>query len=77
MDTIETTYPVLGMTCGHCAGAVTGELLLIENVSGASVDLEAGTATIVSDGPVDETAVREAVEEAGYALAHAGRLPLL
>ena len=26
MDTIETTYPVSGMTCGHCAGAVTDEL---------------------------------------------------
>jgi copper chaperone CopZ len=77
MDTIETTYSVSGMTCGHCAGAVTGELERIDGVTGASVDLVAGTATISSERPIAEGAVRAAVEEAGYALGRPGLLPVL
>lgn len=29
-----TTYPVTGMTCEHCAQAVTGELSKLAGVSG-------------------------------------------
>ena len=77
MDTIETTYPVSGMTCGHCAGAAAGELEGIEGVTRASVDVAAGTAAISSARPVAEREVRAAVEEAGYLLGRPGLLPVL
>ena len=77
MDTIETTYPVSGMTCGHCAGAVAEELERIEGVTRASVDLSEGTATITSARPIAENDVRSAVEEAGYTLGRPGLLPVL
>ena len=77
MDTIETTWPVSGMTCGHCAGAVTEELERIAHVQRATVDLASGTATISSARPVSEADVRAAVEEAGYMLGRPGLLPVL
>jgi copper chaperone len=65
-------YAVRGMTCGHCVKAVTEELLALEGVTAVDVDLDSGgvsTVTVTSDRPVDEQAVRGAVDEAGYELA--------
>jgi copper chaperone len=61
-----TTYAVKGMTCDHCVRAVTAELSQVAGVTGVEVDLATGKAIITSEGPVDETAVRAAVDEAGY-----------
>ena len=33
------TYHVRGMTCGHCARAVTGELEALDAVTGVTVDV--------------------------------------
>ncbi len=77
MDTIETTWPVSGMTCDHCARAVTDELERVAGVEGVTVDVAAGTATISSAHPVAEREVRAAVEEAGYLLGRPGLLPVL
>jgi copper chaperone CopZ len=38
-------------------------------VSAVDVQLESGAVTVTSAGPLDPTAVRSAVEEAGYKLA--------
>jgi copper chaperone len=69
------TYSVTGMTCGHCAGAVTSELKALDGVSDVNVDLVAGgtsTVTVTSDTPLDETAIAAALDEAGdYKLAGA------
>ena len=64
-----TTYRVLGMTGGHCVGAVTSALSVLDGVTDVSVDLDAGQATVTSDQPLDEAVVRDAVDEAGYELA--------
>lgn len=64
-----TTYKVTGMTCDHCVRAVTTELVLLPGVRSVDVDLAEGAVTVTSDGPVDVTDVREALDEAGYALA--------
>jgi copper chaperone len=74
---METTarYTVSGMTCGHCVSAVTEELKAVDGVERVEVDLVAGgesTVTVTSAQPLAETAVRDAVEEAGYALAGGG-----
>ena len=60
------TYTVVGMTCGHCVSAVTEEVSQVPGVTGADVDLESGGLTVTSATPVDDSAVRAAVEEAGY-----------
>ncbi|WP_433075971.1 heavy-metal-associated domain-containing protein [Dactylosporangium sp. CA-139114] len=64
-----TTYTVTGMTCSHCVNAVTEELGRLEGVSAVAVDLPTGAVTVTSDRPLDPAAVREAVDEAGYAVA--------
>lgn len=63
------TYTVVGMTCEHCVRAVSTEVQDIAGVSSAQVDLAAGTVTVTSDAPLDQAAVAEAIDEAGYELA--------
>ena len=63
-----TTYQVTGMTCGHCAQAVTTEVSAIDGVTDVKVDVASGNVEVTGDG-VTEDAVRAAVDEAGYALA--------
>ncbi|MFZ5872312.1 MAG: heavy-metal-associated domain-containing protein [Actinomycetota bacterium] len=63
------TYDVQGMTCGHCVKSVTEELTALEGVTAVDVDLQAGgtsKVTVTSEAPLDEQAVRAAVDEAGY-----------
>ena len=62
------TYTVTGMTCGHCVASVTEEISEIEGVAGVDVVLETGAVTVTSEQPLDDAAVRAAVEEAGYQL---------
>ncbi|MCW2702171.1 MAG: hypothetical protein JWQ37_166 [Blastococcus sp.] len=61
-----STYTVVGMTCGHCANAVTEEVSQVPGVTAVDVDLASGGLTVTSDAPVDDSAVHAAVEEAGY-----------
>jgi copper chaperone CopZ len=64
-----TSYTVVGMTCGHCVDAVTEEVSAVPGVTAVDVDLASGGLTVTSTEPVDEGAVRAAVEEAGYEVA--------
>jgi copper chaperone CopZ len=66
-----TSWTVTGMTCEHCVRAVTEEVAAVAGVTDVDVDLASGGLTVTSDAPVDEGAVRAAVEEAGYELAGA------
>jgi copper chaperone len=63
------TYTVVGMTCGHCVNAVTEEVSALPGVTTVDVDLASGGVTVTSEAPVDDDAVRAAVEEAGYEVA--------
>jgi len=65
---VTTVYTVTGMTCGHCAGAVTAELELLDGVTAVRVDVAAGRVTVGSTGPLALSDVRAAIDEAGYAL---------
>lgn len=61
----ELTYVVNGMTCGHCEAAVKEEVGELAGVSGVEVDL--GTKIVrVTGEALDDTAVRAAIDEAGY-----------
>jgi len=61
-----TTYHVSGMTCGHCVSAVSSEVGSLAGVTDVKVDLATGAVTVISEGPLDDTAVAAAVDEAGY-----------
>lgn len=66
---MTTTYAVTGMTCGHCVDAVTEEIGQVAGVTSVDVDLETGRVVVGSEDTLDASAVRAAVEEAGYELA--------
>ncbi|MFK4064755.1 heavy-metal-associated domain-containing protein [Streptomyces sp. NPDC029674] len=65
---VTTEYEVTGMTCGHCEGAVSEEISQIAGVSSVKAVAATGLVTVISDAPLDEAAVRAAVDEAGYEL---------
>jgi copper chaperone len=68
---VTTTYTVSGMTCGHCASAVTEEVSRLPGVESVDVALVSGgdsAVTVTSTAPLDEGALRAAVDEAGYEL---------
>lgn len=60
-----------GMTCGHCATAVTRELTKLDGAAEIKVDPQSGTATLVVPDSVEIADVEEAVTEAGYKLVSA------
>jgi len=68
-----TTYTVTGMTCGHCAQAVTQELGGLDGVRDVRVELSPGgtsAVTVTSEAPLPVAAVAAALDEAGsYQLA--------
>lgn len=64
----SATYRVTGMTCEHCAKAVSAELRALDGVSEVTVDLVSGGAsavTVVSAAPLAREAVEAALDEAG------------
>lgn len=67
-----STYTVQGMTCSHCVASVTEEVSEIPGVTDVAVDLDSGRVDVTADTPVDEAAVRAAVDEAGFTLVGAG-----
>jgi len=67
--TATQNYTVTGMTCGHCVMSVTEEVQEIPGVENVDVVLETGSLTVTSSEPVDDDAVKTAVEDAGYQLA--------
>ena len=61
------TYTVEGMTCGHCAQAVTREVSAVDGVTDVAVDVSQGTVTIA--GAASDEAIAAAVAAAGHAFA--------
>ncbi len=59
-------YTVEGMSCGHCVDSVTEEVSGVTGVTDVQVDLESKKVTVTGDGPIDDSAVRAAIDEAGY-----------
>jgi len=64
----SATYQVTGMTCEHCAHAVSDELKSQDGVSEVRVDLNPGgqsAVTVSSAAPLTADAVAAALDEAG------------
>ena len=66
-STVQTTFPVEGMTCAACVRRVERALEKIEGVSSATVNLATEKATVaLAPGSVTADTLRAAVEKAGY-----------
>ncbi|MES4890296.1 heavy-metal-associated domain-containing protein [Streptomyces sp. NPDC096012] len=66
---VTAVYKVTGMSCGHCEGSVSGEISQLPGVSSVKAVASTGEVTVVSESPLDDEAVRAAVDEAGFELA--------
>ncbi|MEU3028170.1 heavy-metal-associated domain-containing protein [Streptomyces incarnatus] len=66
---VTTVYRVTGMSCGHCEGSVSGEISQLPGVTSVKAVASSGEVTVVSAAPLDDEAVRAAVDEAGFELA--------
>ncbi|MFF0018011.1 heavy-metal-associated domain-containing protein [Streptomyces sp. NPDC005374] len=65
---VTAVYKVSGMTCGHCEGAVSQEISVLDGVTAVKAVAATGEVRVTSAVPLDEQAVRAAVDEAGYEL---------
>ncbi|MEO3385069.1 heavy metal-associated domain-containing protein [Mesorhizobium sp. CAU 1741] len=63
---MDISLKVEGMTCGGCKAAVERVLRAQPGVSAVTVDLEAGSAKVSSEGSADPAGLVAAVENAGY-----------
>ena len=59
------TMKIEGMMCMHCSGRVEKALNAIDGVS-ATVDLDAKAAQITAEPQIEDSALKAAVEDAGY-----------
>jgi copper chaperone CopZ len=62
------TFPVIGLTCGHCVNAVSSEVSAVAGVTGVHIDLVVdGTSTlsVTTDQTFTDDQVAAALEEAG------------
>lgn len=67
-DGLRTVYQVAGMTCGGCASRVSKQVAEVPGVRDVSIDVAAGTVTVISSAVLDDEAVGTAVAQAGYRL---------
>jgi copper chaperone CopZ len=58
-------YRVPEMHCAHCERAVHAEVSALAGVRDVDVDLHRKVVTVVAE-PLDDVAIREAIEAAGY-----------
>ena len=62
------TFPVTGLTCQHCVGAVTSELSVLAGVTDVKIDLVVegpSTLTVTADKELSDDEVALALDEAG------------
>jgi len=62
------SYSVPGVHCAHCRAAIEEEVSVVAGVTGVEVDLDAKRVTVTGSG-LDDSALREAIDEAGYEVA--------
>jgi len=60
------TYSVPGISCDHCKHAIESEVSTVAGVADVVVDVDAKLVTVTGG---DDTAVRAAIDEAGYDVA--------
>jgi copper chaperone len=66
--TDQFSYSVPGVSCDHCVAAITAEVEKLPGVADVEVDLEAKRVS-VAGSQLDDSAIRAAIDEAGYDVA--------
>lgn len=64
---MNQTFQVQGMSCGHCANAVTQAVRALDPQAQVKVDLASGKVEVQSGQ--DHAAIAAAIEEEGYKVA--------
>ena len=63
---IKTTLTIDGMMCGMCESHINDTIRQSFNIRKVTSSHTKGTAEIISEKPLDETAVKEAIGKTGY-----------
>ena len=63
---MKQTVRIKGMMCEHCEATVKKALEALDGVESAEVNHEAGTAILEESRPVDEAAIKAAIEDRDY-----------
>ena len=64
---MKQTFQVQGMSCGHCASAVTQAVKSVDPQAEVKVDLGSGQVEVQTDSAREEIA--KAIQEEGYGVA--------
>lgn len=64
----EVVVNVKGMTCGHCEGKVTKELLAVPGITTVVASAEKANVVITSDTQISSEAIEFAIRAAGYSV---------
>jgi copper chaperone len=64
---MNQSFQVQGMSCGHCANAVTQAVRTVDPQAEVKVDLASGKVDVQSQQ--DRAAIAHAIEEEGYKVA--------
>jgi copper chaperone len=64
---MKETFDVQGMTCGHCARAVTEAVRRLDPQAAVEIDLQSGRVVVQAAAPRERVA--EAIREEGYTVA--------
>ena len=65
---INKTFEIKGMTCGHCEGRVTTEILTIPGVTEVIASAEKANVTVESEAEISQESIELAVQRAGYSV---------
>ena len=65
-DHTTHNYSVPDISCDHCKAAIEGEVSKVSGVVGIAVDIDAKTVAVTGG---DDSAIRDAIDEAGYDIA--------
>lgn len=63
---MKTEVKIDGMHCEHCVAAAEKALLGLGNIKKVKVSLKKGMATIHSEKPLDNEAIKNSIAEAGF-----------
>ena len=63
---MKETVRIKGMMCGHCEASVKKALEKLDGIEEAVASHDAGTAVITLSKPVEESAIREAIEKLDF-----------
>jgi copper chaperone len=65
---MKKTFEIKGMTCGHCEGRVTSEILIIPGVTEVIASAEKANVMVESEAEISQESIQIAVQRAGYSV---------